>query len=198
MGISKKNSTYDTKIKRVFNIVFDKKRGNNMDYSLNSIEECLKIMDKMKLMCNEDDDIEVFDAALYKVSMEGDMSVIERLCNILDDKTEGPCSAMEDILNTIFYISEKYKQLEQGIYIFLSNSYKMIKYAVDWYTMFHTMVLNTPDLYEYYISAINKLDKQNLEILFHTLDNIKKEDIEKNNGENFFKEKVDFIIKSIK
>ena len=164
-----------------------------MDYSLNSIEECLKIMDKMKLMCNEDDDIEVFDAALYKVSMEGDMSVIERLCNILDDKTEGPCSAMEDILNTIFYISEKYKQLEQGIYIFLSNSYKMIKYAVDWYTMFHTMVLNTPDLYEYYISAIKRLDKQNLEIVLHTL-----YDIEKYDEEGYYKEHIDFIIKSIK
>ncbi|NDO46921.1 Imm30 family immunity protein [Clostridium sp. MD294] len=169
-----------------------------MDYSLNSIEQCLQIMDKMKLMCNEDDDIEIFDEALYKVRTEADMSAIERLCNILDDKTEGPCSAMEDILNTIFYISEKYKQLEQGIYIFLSNSYKMIKYAVDWYEMFHRMVLWTPNLYEYYISAIKRLDKQNLEILLHTLHNIKKEDIEKDNGKNFFEEKVDFIIKSIK
>ena len=43
-----------------------------------SIEECLQILEKMKLMCNEDDDIEVFDKALYKVGMEGDMSVIER------------------------------------------------------------------------------------------------------------------------
>ena len=192
MGISKKNSTYDTKIKRVFNIVFDKKGGNNMDYSLNSIEECLKIMDKMKLMCNEDDDIEVFDAALYKVSMEGDMSVIERLCNIHDDKTEGPCSAMMDILESIIDIAKRCNQLEQGIYIFLSNSYKMIKYAVDWYTMFHTMVLNTPDLYEYYISAIKKLDKQNLDILLNTL-----YDIEKYDEEGYYKESIDFIRKEV-
>ena len=54
MGISKKNSTYNTKIKRVFNIVFDKKRGNNMDYSLNSIEECFQILEKVKYMCNEE------------------------------------------------------------------------------------------------------------------------------------------------
>ena len=178
MGISKKNSTYDTKIKRVFNIVFDKKGGNNMDYSLNSIEECLKIMDKMKLMCNEDDDIEVFDAALYKVRTEADMSAIERLCNILDDKTEGPCSAMMDILESIIDIAKICNQLEQGIYIFLS--------------MFHRLLLNTYDLEQYYISAIKRLDKQNLDILLNTL-----YDIEKYDEEGYYKESIDFIRKEV-
>ena len=97
-----------------------KKEENNMY----SVEECLQILEKMRYMCNEDDDIEVFDKALYKVGMEGDMSVIERLCTvILNDKLEEPLSAMDDILETIIYISVKYNQVEDGIYIFLSNGY---------------------------------------------------------------------------
>ena len=88
-----------------------------------SVEECLQILEKMRYMCNEDDDIEVFDEALYRVRREGDMNVIERLCTvILNDKLEEPLSAMDDVLETIIYISEKYNQVEEGIYIFLSNS----------------------------------------------------------------------------
>ncbi len=117
-----------------------------------SVEECLQILEKMRYMCNEDDDIEVFDKALYKVGMEGDMSVIERLCTVLDDETEGPSSAMDDILETIFYISEKYGHIEEGIYIFLSNGYKIVKNAAFWF--------------------------ENLEILLNTLDDIEKEDDE--------------------
>ncbi len=194
MGISKKNSTYNTKIKRVFNIVFDKKRGNNMDYSLNSIEECFQILEKVKYMCNEENNIEVFDTALYKISQEGDMGVIERLCTtVLNDEIEEPLSAMHDILETIFYISEKYDQMEQGIYIFLSNGYKIIKNAPFGFKVFSMKILNTYSSDKYYISAIKRLDKENLKILLNTL-----YDIEKDDKEGYYKEHIDFIIKSIK
>lgn len=140
-----------------------------------SIEECLQILNKMKMMCNEDDDIEVFDEALYRVRMEGDMSAIEKLYTALDDETEGPSSAMMDILESIIDISERCNQLEEGIYIFLSNGYKIIKNAADWFEMFNKLLLYTEDLHEYYVSAIKRLDEKNLEILLNILDDIEKE-----------------------
>ncbi len=158
-----------------------------------SVEECLQILEKMRYMCNEDDDIEVFDKALYKVGMEGDMSVIERLCTVLDDETEGPSSAMDDILETIFYISEKYGHIEEGIYIFLSNGYKIVKNAAFWFEIFNKKLLNTERLQEHYISAIKRLDKKNLEILLNTLDDIEKED-----DEDYYKESIDLIRENIK
>ena len=158
-----------------------------------SIEECLQILNKMKMMCNEDDDIEVFDEALYRVRMEGDMSAIEKLYTALDDETEGPSSAMMDILESIIDISERCNQLEEGIYIFLSNGYKIIKNAADWFEMFNKLLLNTEHLEEYYISAIKRLDKKNLEILLNTLDGIEKED-----DEDYYKESIDLIRENIK
>ena len=158
-----------------------------------SIEECLQILNKMKMMCNEDDDIEVFDEALYRVRMEGDMSAIEKLYTALDDETEGPSSAMDDILETIFYISEKYGHIEEGIYIFLSNGYKIIKNAPFGFKVFSMKILNTYSSDKYYISAIKRLDKENLKILLNTL-----YDIEKDDKEGYYKEHIDFIIKSIK
>ena len=165
----------------------------NSRYSMNSVEDCLQILDKMKFMCNEDDDIEIFDKALYKVAMEGDMSVIEKLCNLLNDEIVEPQSAMDDIIEDIFYISKKCNQIEEGIYIFLSNSYKIIKRTEFWFEIFNTRILNTKRLHEYYISAINRLDKENLNIVLNTLDTIEKED-----DKNFFKEKINFIRKQIK
>ena len=165
----------------------------NEENNMYSVEECLQILEKMKLMCNEDDDIEVFDKALYKVGMEGDMSVIERLCTVLDDETEGPSSAMDDILETIFYISEKYGHIEEGIYIFLSNGYKIVKNAAFWFEIFNKKLLNTERLQEHYISAIKRLDKKNLEILLNTLDDIEKED-----DEDYYKESIDLIRENIK
>ena len=158
-----------------------------------SIEECLQILNKMKMMCNEDDDIEVFDEALYRVRMEGDMSAIEKLYTALDDETEGPSSAMMDILESIIDISERCNQLEEGIYIFLSNGYKIIKNAADWFEMFNKLLLNTEHLEEYYISAIKRLDEKNLEILLNTLDGIEKED-----DEDYYKESIDLIRENIK
>ena len=158
-----------------------------------SIEECLQILNKMKMMCNEDDDIEVFDKALYKVRMEGDMSAIEKLYTALDDETEGPSSAMMDILESIIDISERCNQLEEGIYIFLSNGYKIIKNATDWFEMFNRLLLYTRRLHEYYIFAIKRLDKKNLEILLDTLD-----DIEKKNNVDYLKESIDLIREKIK
>ena len=103
------------------------------------------------------------------------MSVIERLCTVLDDETEGPSSAMDDILETIFYISEKYGHIEEGIYIFLSNGYKIIKNAAFWFKIFNIRILNESYMYKYYISAIKRLDEKNLEILLNILDDIEKE-----------------------
>ena len=159
-----------------------------------SIEECLQILEKMRYMCNEDDDIEVFDEALYRVRREGDMNVIERLCTvILNDKLEEPLSAMDDVLETIFYISEKYGHIEEGIYIFLSNGYKIVKNAAFWFEIFNKKLLNTGRLQEHYISAIKRLDKKNLEILLNTLDDIEKED-----DEDYYKESIDLIRENIK
>lgn len=158
-----------------------------------SIEECLQILNKMKMMCNEDDDIEVFDEALYRVRMEGDMSAIEKLYTALDDETEGPSSAMMDILESIIDISERCNQLEEGIYIFLSNGYEIIENAKFWFIMFNRLLLNTKYLYKYYISAIKRLDKENLEILLNTLNWIERDD-----KENLYKEKVKIIKESIK
>lgn len=166
-----------------------RKEGNNM----NSIEECLQILNRMKMMCNEDDDIEVFDKALYKVRMEGDMSTIEKLYTALDDETEGPSSAMMDILESILDIAERCNQLEEGIYIFLSNGYQIIKNAKFWFEMFNKLLLNTKYLYEYYISAIKRLDKENLEILLNTLNWIEKDD-----KENLYKAKIKLIKENIK
>lgn len=159
-----------------------------------SVEECLQILEKMRYMCNEDDDIEVFDEALYRVRREGDMNVIERLCTvILNDKLEEPLSAMDDVLETIIYISEKYNQVEEGIYIFLSNGYKIIKSAPYWFKMFNKLLLYTEHLHEYYVSAIKRLDEKNLEILLNTLDGIEKED-----DEDYYKESIDLIRENIK
>ena len=159
-----------------------------------SVEECLQILEKMRYMCNEDDDIEVFDEALYRVRREGDMNVIERLCTvILNDKLEEPLSAMDDVLETIFYISEKYGHIEEGIYIFLSNGYKIIKNAAFWFKIFNIRILNESYMYKYYISAIKRLDEKNLEILLNTLDGIEKED-----DEDYYKESIDLIRENIK
>ena len=83
--------------------------------------------------------------------------------------------SMDDILETILYISEKYNQVEEGIYIFLSNGYKIIKSAPYWFKMFNKLLLYTRRLHEYYVSAIKRLDEKNLEILLNILDDIEKE-----------------------
>ena len=69
---------------------------------MNSIADDIKILKKMKLL-GEDDDIDVFDEAVYRISLNGDNSVIKELCEVLNDLASTP-SAMDNVMH--FYNSE--------------------------------------------------------------------------------------------
>ncbi len=141
---------------------------------MNTIEENLKIVYKMRLMCKEDDDIEVFDKALYELSQQGDMSIIKPLSNVLtDDPEQSTPSMMDDITEVIFHIAEKYNQLEEGIYIFLSNGQHLIKEAPFWYEIFTHKALGEK---EPYLAAVKRLDNANFNIAMQVLHDVKEND----------------------
>jgi len=73
-----------------------------------------------------------------------------------------------------------------------SNGYKIIKNAPFGFKVFSMKILNTYSSDKYYISAIKRLDKQNLDILLNTL-----YDIEKYDEEGYYKESIDFIRKEV-
>lgn len=143
---------------------------------MKKIEENLYILNKMKLICNEDDleedDMEIYEEAIYEIAKTGNLDIIENLCEILDEKTNVYFPLMDDIIETIFYISKKHNNLEEGIYIFLSNAYKVISNGNRWFKKFNKMSLVSQEVYQSYLGAIKRLDKENLEILFCILNEI--------------------------
>lgn len=141
---------------------------------MNSIEENLKIVYKMRLMCNEDDDIEVFDEALYELSQQGDMDIIPALCDVLtDDPEQTTPSMMDDITEVIYNIAQRHNQLEQGIYLFLSKGEKLIKEAPFWYETFSCkLLISDEDIYPYR-NAVRRLDSTNFDIVMQLLHDIK-------------------------
>ena len=67
---------------------------------MESIKNDIKILKQMKLL-GENDDIDIFDEAVYRISLKADNSVIKELCEVLDDSTSTP-SAVENLIQCIF------------------------------------------------------------------------------------------------
>ena len=143
---------------------------------MKTIEENLEILNKIKLICDENDiekdDMEIYEEALYEIAIIGNLNIIENLCEILDEKINVLLPLMDDIIENIFYISKNNNNLEEGIYIFLSNAYKITLNGNRLFKKFNKMSLVSQEVYQAYLSAIKRLDKKNLEILFLILNEI--------------------------
>ena len=82
---------------------------------MKTIEENLEILNKIKLICDEndieEDDMEIYEEALYEIAIIGNLNIIENLCEILDEKINVLLPLMDDIIENIFYISKNNNNL---------------------------------------------------------------------------------------
>lgn len=152
---------------------------------MNSIIDDIKILKQMKLL-GENDDIEIFDEAVYRISVEGDNSIIKELCQVLDDSTSTP-SATDNVIQCIFTIANRCG-LEEGIYEILSNTDKILINAKRCFIKINTMILNYEPFNNAYISAIKRLGDEELSSLIDILFEIKGKYPDK------YGEKIDLII----
>lgn len=148
--------------------VFKNRKDDNLN--MDSIADDIKILRQMKLL-GEDDDIDVFDEVVYRISLEGDNSVIKELCQVLDDSTSTP-AAMDNIIQCIFTIANRCA-LEDGIYEILCNVDNMIINAKKWFIQINRMILNYEPFNNAYISAIKRLGAEELSLLIDILYEIK-------------------------
>ncbi|KHD37943.1 hypothetical protein NL50_00055 [Clostridium acetobutylicum] len=135
-----------------------------------SIADDIKILKQMKLL-GENDDIDVFDGAVYRISLNGDNSVIKDLCQVLDDSTSTP-SAMDNVIQCIFTIANRCG-LEDGIYEILCNVDKIIINAKRCFIQINKMILNYEPFNDAYISAIKRLGDEELSSLIDILYQLK-------------------------
>lgn len=153
-----------------------------------SITNDLKILKQMKLL-GEDDDIEVFDEAVYRISLKGDNSVIKELCQVLDDSTSTP-SAMDNVIQCMFIIANRCG-IEEGIYEILSNVNEILINAKRCFTKINIMILNYEPFNNAYISAIKKLEDEELGSLIDILYQIE------NKYSDQYEKKIDLIMRQL-
>lgn len=133
-------------------------------------KENIKKLQNMRLL-GDNDDIDVFDEIVYKVSMEANIDSIKDLTLVLDDESSTP-SAMENIIQCIFTIANRCG-LEKGLYEILSNSVVIVKQAKVWFIEINKMILNYEPFYNSYINALKSIDDENFLVVMDTLDYIK-------------------------
>lgn len=155
---------------------------------MNSIENDIKILKEMKLL-EEDDDIDVFDEAVYRISLSADNSLIKELCQVLDDSTSTP-SAMDNVIMCIFTIANRCG-LEEGIYEILCNVDKILINAKRCFVQINRVILNYELFNNAYISAIKRLGDEELSSLIDILYEIKGKHSDK------YGRKVDSIINQL-
>ena len=148
---------------------------------MNSIADDIKILKQMKSL-GEDDDIDVFDEAVYRISLNGDNSVIKELCQVLDDSTSTP-SAMDNVIQCIFTIANRCG-LEDGIYEILSNVDKILINGKRCFIQINRMILNYEPFNNAYISAIKRLGDEELSSLIDILYQLKDKYEEENRLDN--------------
>lgn len=151
---------------------------------MNSIADDIKILKQMKSL-GEDDDIDVFDEAVYRISLNGDNSVIKELCQVLDDSTSTP-SAMDNVIQCIFTIANRCG-LEDGIYEILSNVDKILINGKRCFIQINRMILNYEPFNNAYISAIKRLGDEELSSLIDILYQLKDK----------YEKKIDWIINQL-
>lgn len=151
---------------------------------MNSIADDIKILKQMKSL-GEDDDIDVFDEAVYRISLNGDNSVIKELCQVLDDSTLTP-SAMDNVIQCIFTIANRCG-LEDGIYEILSNVDKILINGKRCFIQINRMILNYEPFNNAYISAIKRLGDEELSSLIDILYQLKDK----------YEKKIDWIINQL-
>lgn len=155
---------------------------------MNSIADDIKILKQMKLL-GEDDDIDLFDEAVYRVALNGDNSVIKELCQVLDDSTSTP-AAMDNVIQCIFTIANRCG-LEDGIYEILCNIDKIVINAKRCFVQTNRMILNYEPFSKAYIAAIKRLEDEELSLLIDILYQIKDKYSDK------YEEKIDLIINQL-
>lgn len=155
---------------------------------MDSIAKDVKMLKEMNLF-GEVNDIDVFDEAIYGISLKADNSVIKELCQLLDDSTSLP-SAMENVIECIFAIANRCG-LEDGIYEILCNADKIIVNAKRYFININKMILNYEPFVNAYISAIKRLEDEELSLLIDVLYQIKDKYSDK------YDEKIDWIISKI-
>lgn len=155
---------------------------------MDSIANDLKILKQMKLL-GEDDDIEVFDEVVYRISLKGDNSVIKELCQVLDDSTSMP-SAMDNVIQCMFIIANRCG-LEDGIYEILNNVDEILINAKRCFVQINRMILNYEPFDNAYISAIKRLGDEELSSLIDILYQLKNKYPEK------YEKKIDLIMSQL-
>lgn len=155
---------------------------------MSSTADDIKILKKMKLL-GEDDDIDVFDEAVYRISLNGDNSVIKELCEVLNDSASTP-SAMDNVIQCIFTIANRCG-LEDGIYEILCNVDKILINAKRCFIQINRMILNYEPFNNAYISAIKRLGDEELSSLIDILYQLKDKYSDK------YEEKIDLIINQL-
>ena len=155
---------------------------------MDSIANDLEILKQMKLL-GEDDDIEVFDEAVYRISLKGDNSVIKELCQVLDDSTSMP-SAMDSVIQCMFIIANRCG-LEDGIYEILNNVDKMLINAKRCFVQINRMILKYEPFDNAYISAIKRLGDEELSSLIDILYQLQNKYPEK------YEKKIDLIMSQL-
>lgn len=153
---------------------------------MNSIEDDIKILKQMKLL-GEYDDIDIFDEAVYRILLNGDNSVINDLCQVLDDSTP---AAMDNVIQCIFTIANRCG-LEDGIYEILCNVDKILVSAKRCFIQINRMILNYEPFNNAYISAIKRLGDEELSSLIDILYELKDKYSDK------YEEKIDLIINQL-
>lgn len=155
---------------------------------MESIKNDIKILKQMKLL-GENDEIDIFDEAVYRISLKADNSVIKELCEVLDDSTSTP-SAVENLIQCIFTIANRCG-LEEGIYEILNSADKTIINAKRWFIQINRMVLNYEPFNNAYISAIKRLGDEELSSVIDILYEIK------NKYKGKYDQKIDSIVEEI-
>ncbi|XZH90706.1 Imm30 family immunity protein (plasmid) [Clostridium perfringens] len=133
-------------------------------------KENIKKLQNMRLL-GDNDDIDIFDEIVYKVSMEANIDSIKDLTLVLDDESSTP-SAMENVIQCIFTIANRCG-LENGLYEILSNSRVIVKQAKGWFIEINKMILNYEPFYNSYIDALKSIDDEDFVVVMDTLDYVK-------------------------
>lgn len=121
-----------------------------------TFKEEISILHKMRFLENDGDDIEVFENILNELSKHGTNEIIPELCTIFEDDIAEP-SAGDYLIETIFYIS-KNNGLEEGLNKLAISIPKMLPHAEFWAERIHLTILNSKDLVEPYIKALENVN----------------------------------------
>ncbi|MGG3928306.1 Imm30 family immunity protein [Metabacillus fastidiosus] len=154
-----------------------------------SHKDQITILNKMRFLENEEDDIEEIEHILNELLMSGSKETISALCHVLHDDIEVYITG--DIIETIFYIVERVG-LENGLYELVKGISKMSPDA-DWCAKrIHKTIMNSESLIPSYIEVLKKEEPSVKQALIALLREISEEQ------PDLFSQNVNKILEQVK